>query len=253
MKQHRQNIVEVITSAYETGMAVPQYYFQRHYEEMKDAIDDQEIVAVPPMWFIKPKGIEFNYTLYWTGRKFKGGYVTLLNNYLGINRGPEVSNGATMFAAHVLKFKKAAKKLVDEEPLWLSINGILTDNGVVFWGYSEVDRGLVEQLVGDTLEGISEKFINNEKTLFPEGFVVRLNVFNAESLVITEGPEKSITAAWKAVYQKASMLKKHCWYTEALDNYMRKAYSKFMLSGELAHNFVNEDRTGHRVLENIKR
>lgn len=234
MRQHKKNIVEVITSAYETGMAVPQYYFQRHYEEMREAIDDQEIVAVPPMWFIKPKGVEFNYTVYWTGRKFRGGYVTLVNNYAGIGRGPEMKgNGCTMFASHVQKFKKAAKKLVDTEPYWISIDGILTDSGVVFWGYGEVDTELIEKLTGEEFDNLQAKFDSEEKTSFPEGFVARCLVMGGDTIRVSEGPEKSITAVWKKVYQSASMLKKKFWYTEALDNMMRKGYSQFMSSGEL--------------------
>jgi hypothetical protein len=234
MRQHRQNIVEVITSAYESGMAVPQYYFQRHYEEMKEVIDDQEIIAVPPMWFVKPKGVEFNYTVYWNGRKLRGGYLTIQNNYKGIGRGPELKgNGSTMFAAHVQKFKKAARKLSGEESLWISIDGILTDTGVVFWGYGEVDQKLIERLTGEEIGVLEGKFNAEEKTSFPEGFVARCLAMGGEPIEVIEGPEKSITAAWKKVYQKASMLKKKFWYTEALDNMMRKGYSQFMSSGEL--------------------
>jgi hypothetical protein len=234
MRQHKGNIVDVITSAYEAGLNVPKYYFQKHYEEMKDTFEEHELIVVPPLYFVKPEGVEFNYSIFWTGRKFRGGFVTIKNNYRGLGRGPyNPGNGKTMFAAHVPEFKKSIKKIVGEEPVWVSIDGVLSEGKIYFWGFSEVDSELVEKLTGDSIDVLTQKFTEDETTNKPEGFVAASNIFGPEGFSFSEGPEKSITKAWKEFYIKASMLKKEYWYTENMDTLMRKGYSELMKAGKL--------------------
>lgn len=234
MRQHKGSIVEVITTAYEIGLNVPQYYFQRHYEEMKEVLEGHEMVVVSPMYFIKPSGVEFNYTVFWTGSKFRGGYVTIDNNYTGVGKGQDLKGSArTMVALHVPEIKRALKRAVQaDNPVWLSIDLIYDGEKIYFWGYGDLDVEMVSKLTGIDIEELSEKFVAGDKVTKPEGFVAKGMVMPDGFFMVSE-VEKSVTAAWKDFYHRASMLKKTLWYNEGLDGFMRKGYSKLIGSGKL--------------------
>ena len=88
MLPYDDDIVNVVDDAFKNTYTIPKFYFERNYEQVRESLSEEEVFYNPPMYFVKPRGsIEFSYIVFWTGKKFLGGYVSLNNNYSGVQRG----------------------------------------------------------------------------------------------------------------------------------------------------------------------
>ena len=97
------NIIKVISEAYEVGFNIPPKYLPSDVDKIPEG---REVYVNKPLSIVRPDGVEFTYILFWNGRKFKGGYVSINNNYSGVQRGSFERNGETLFASHVYGLKK---------------------------------------------------------------------------------------------------------------------------------------------------
>ena len=67
------NVPALVSKAYDAGLNVPQYYFNKDFDIAKEYLEDKEIIDGGILKMIKPKGVDFIYSLYWTGTIFRGG------------------------------------------------------------------------------------------------------------------------------------------------------------------------------------
>lgn len=220
------NIISTISMAYESGMNVPATYFNE--EEAKEA---GAIKSRGPVWVRKPDGVEFSYMIFWTGRKFRGGYVSINNNYSGVQRGRFDRNGETLFCAHIPEIKRCYKKLLPEKKGWIVFSFILTEGGkIYFWGRDNIEHYVtsIESITGEFFDELEDIFVEERKLQKPVGFVASAMIYdqNFSPLKIeTALPAESITKAWKNFYESMNDLDKTYNFTSGLDGYMRKAYA----------------------------
>lgn len=222
------NIVEIIDKAYKVGFNIPKYYFQREYDNIKDTIQDKEVYFNSPMIFLKPKGIEFSYILYWNGNKFRGGFISINNNYAGVQRGPFDRNGETLFAAHITEIKRIYKK--NAEVGWIAKAFILSPEGrIYYWGEDNVQhyKTQIEILTVTAFDDLEKSFIEERDSRRPEGFVASTIVRNKNPLYLySELPARSVSKAWKNCYSNLDNLGIDVYYTLGLDDYMRLAFAQ---------------------------
>ena len=220
------NIISTMQMAYESGMNVPVSFFNEDKAKEAGAVKTKG-----PIWIKKPEGIEFSYMIFWTGRKFRGGYVSLNNNYSGVQRGRFDRNGETLFCSHIPEIKKCYKKILPEKSGWIVFSFIMSENGrIYFWGRDNIEHYItpIEMITQVTFEHLEEIFLHDDKLAKPEGYVASAMVYdqNYSPLYIhTALPDLSITKAWKNFYVDMEDIDKTYNFTIGLENYMRKAYA----------------------------
>jgi hypothetical protein len=235
------NIIQVVDEAYRVGFNLPEKFFKGNPQNLN--LESKEVYENYPLNIIKPEGIEFSYIIFWDGRRFLGGYISINNNYTGVQRGEFSRNGSTLFAGHVPEIKKSYKKLLKEEPMWIARAFILgVDNRIYYWGIDSVIEysSSIYALTGDRLDDITSKFINKEKTFKPEGFTASILVKAKDVTPDTHTYNTmgkacdSISKAWKGLYNEVSGFTKEFEFTLGLEPYMRKAYSLLMVSNKIS-------------------
>lgn len=223
------NIVEIIDKAYRTGYNIPKYFFQREYDNIKDNLVGKDVYFNPPMIFLKPVGIEFTYILYWTGEKFRAGYISINNNYAGVQRGPYDRNGETLFAAHVPEIKRLYKKIA-VNPGWIAKSFVLSPEGrIYYWGEDYIPHYYpqIEMLTQSGIEDLEQAFISERDGRKPEGFVASTVVRSkAPHYLYSELPANSVSKAWKNCYSNLDNIGPDMYFTLGLDSYMRHAYAQ---------------------------
>lgn len=228
-----ENIIGVIDNAYMAGFNIPQYFFQREYDSIKDSLVGKEVYFNNPMIFIKPQGVEFSYILFWNGEKFKGGYVSINNSYSGVQRGVFERNGETLFAAHVPEIRKCYKKVIGDTPMWIAKSFVLsTDGKIYYWGedYPDYYKEQIEVLTEKPLEELLEGFLNGENFHKPKGYVASLTVKNKAPLfTYIQPPAQSISKAWKLLYEALGNMPPDQYFALGIDNYMRLGYAQMMM------------------------
>lgn len=237
MLPYEEDIINVIDNAFKSGFNIPKYYFEKDYDNVKDSIEG-EIYFCDPMYFVKPKGIEFSYILFWNGHRFKGGYVAINNNYIGLQRGPRSRNGSTLFASHILDLKKCFKRYTGSEPTWICHSFIMDEKGKIFyWGTDSVDNYVeqIETLTGEGIAELEEFYINDGNTVKPKGFVSSIVVYDADSdaFICCGDLADSITKSWNLLYEKADTLKKNFWFITGVESYVRMAFAKLNVAEKL--------------------
>jgi len=225
------NIVDIIDKAYRVGYNIPKYFFQREYDTIKDTLVNKEVYYNSPMIFLKPAGIEFSYLLYWNGHKFRGGYISINNNYAGVQRGQFERNGETLFASHIPDIKRIYKKITEQEiPQWICKSFILSPEGrIYYWGedYIVHYKTQIEALTGVTMEDLHKSFHEERDNRRPDCFVASVVVRNKVPLYLYSGqPERSVSKAWKSCYSTLGTLPNDKYFTLNLDSYMRHAYAQ---------------------------
>ena len=222
------NIISVIDEAYRVGFNVPEKFFKDNITEVDT--EGKEIYYNSPMYVVKPKGVEFSYIVYWTGKRFLGGYVSINNNYSSVQRGRLCNNGFTLFAAHVPEVRRCFKKLAGNIAGWICRSFILDDEGTIFsWGkdYIENYGDMIKSLTGDDVTVLQEKFDSGEKTYKPEGFVSAMIVKNPEAdFQIVSKRKDTISKAWRDLYADAELLPVTNDFTFGMESYMRMGYAK---------------------------
>ena len=232
MLQYDEDIINVVDSAYRAGFYIPQYFFQKDLDKVKEKAMTDEVVHNDPMYFVKPKGIEFSYIIYWTGAKFRGGYVTINNNYTGVQRGGFDRNGQTLFASHVDDVRQYYKKFTElDKPKWIAHSFVLSDdNRIYYWGLDDVSHyaDMIGAYTNNSLEDLVTMFDAGEKMEKPKGFISSLQIydenFKKDYLHISEVKD-SVSATWKNIYLMAGMLRKNFQFTLDMDAYIRKGYA----------------------------
>ena len=145
------NVIKVIANAYEAGFNIPVKYFEKDYDKVPE---DAEVYHNNPLYIIKPQGTEFTYIMYWTGKKMKGGFISINNNYSGVQRGSWSRNGETLFAGHIYELKRSCKRLIDiSEPQWICESFVMDNNGKIFyWGKDSIEHysEQINKLTGHT-------------------------------------------------------------------------------------------------------
>jgi len=229
-----EDAIQQISIAFEAGMNVPKTYFSRAEAEESG----NKVVYINPLWITKPEGIEFTYIVYWTGTKFRGGYISINNNYSGVQRGRFDRNGETLIVSHIHELRKCYKKILPEYG-WIAYSFIMDDkNKIFFWGKDNIEHfyNPIENLTGLAIEDLETIFLNDEKMSKPHGFVASAMVYdeNFNKLYIhTSKVKDTITQAWKSFYIDMEDVDEKCNFTIGLDNYMRKAYAILMSSNKL--------------------
>jgi len=225
MLLHDDKIIATLTTAFESGMNVPKTFFR---EEDIEGLPN--IHKAGPIWVQKPDGIEFAYMIYWSGRKFRGGYVSLNNNYSGVQRGRFERNGETLLCAHIPELKRAYKKLLPESG-WIIFNFIMSDEGkIYFWGRDNIEhyKTPIEIMTGIMFEDLEEVFRTDGKLKKPEGYVASAMIFDRDNnpmYIETSYPAYTITKVWQNFYDNLRDLDKTYNFTIGLEQYMRKAYA----------------------------
>lgn len=225
-------IVDVIDDAFKHGFSVPKYAFESNLEELLEISgDSDEVFFNHPMYFLKPDSIEFSYIIFWDGKKFHGGYISINNNYAGVQRGGLERNGETLFAGHVKRIRTCYKKVAKDKPMWLC-SAFLLDNErrILYWGHDEVSHyeEAIMKLTGHSLDELEEKFKSGEKTYKPNGFVPSILLYRGgfEKLYIKTGEAgTSISSVWRNFYKDLSSTPRDILYMQGMTDYMRKAYA----------------------------
>lgn len=241
------DVVSMLNSAYQAGYNVPMYIFQNKFPEFEEDLREEEVLDAGMVKLIKPKGVDLTYSIYWTGRKFRGGYVSINNRYSGVNRGyPVKENGKTMFAAHLPDIKSKLKRQIEgKKAQWCCVDVILgADGKLYFWkpGRIEEEFSLILSLYGEdpteeNFQKLTDNFTNTDiKTYKPEGFMCSLPYSSEERtqtyLYVHHNAEPTVSAVWKKTYEKMELLKKQCMFQYGMDRYMTRCYGILMRSGK---------------------
>lgn len=229
MLPYEKDVIGVIDNAYRAGFTIPHYIFDKDQKLIEDS--PEEFYYVPPLFIAKPKGVEFSYILFWTGEKFRGGYIAITNNYSGVQRGYRERNGGTIFAAHIKELRLCIRKLMGEEPCWVAYSFVLGENGrLYFWGTDSIDfyADPIEHLTGESMKGLTDMFMNPEKNKRPEGFVSFLPVFcrDKPTFLCTGDPKETVSKSWRILYEKLECLSHDFWFSVGIDSYARNAYAQ---------------------------
>lgn len=230
------NVIKVISDAYEAGFNIPVKYFEKDYNKVPE---DAEAYCNNPLYIIKPQGTEFTYIMYWTGKKMKGGFISINNNYSGVQRGAWSRNGETLFAGHIYELKRCCKRLIDlEKPQWICESFVMDETGKIFyWGKDSIEyySEPLSKLTGHTIVELEEIY-TNQKSKKPEGFVASLLVIKdgAPLYVYTAEPDESISKAWKGLYASLCMTNKAYSYSNGVDVYMRTGFAKLNIHRKLS-------------------
>lgn len=232
MLQHDEDIITVVDNAFKAGFYMPKYYFQKDIDEVNKVKNCCEIIYNHPMFFVKPKGIEFSYIIYWNGSRFKGGFVSINNNYTGLQRGGFDRNGETLFASHIREIKMCYKKFTENDiPKWIVHSFILTEEGkILYWGLDNIEhyKEIISNYTGELFEDLVELYLSSDKRNRPEGFISSLMIYDSvgkKSYIHTGIVHMTISSAWKDIYNKINDLRKEFNYTLCLDTYARKGYA----------------------------
>lgn len=229
-----EDVIGTISMAYEAGMNVPKTYFSLHEAQESG----NKYIQAGPIWIAKPDGIEFTYIVYWTGRKFRAGYISINNNYSGVQRGRFDRNGETLFISHVSEIRKWYKKILPEHG-WMAYSFIMDeDRKIFFWGKDNFEHyyNPIEKITGINPEELELAFMREEKLHKPQGFVASAMVYDedfAKLYIHTSSVQDRVTKAWRNFYMDMEDVDKSCNLTIGLDNYMRKAYAVLMSSNKL--------------------
>lgn len=231
------NIVDIIDKAYRAGYNIPKYFFQREYDNIKDTLEGKEVYYNSPMIFIKPSGIEFTYILYWNGKRFRGGYISINNNYAGVQRGQFDRNGETIFASHIPELKRLYKKIADE-PMWIAKAFIMSPEGrIYYWGEDYITHYVpqIEILTGFKMDELLISFHEERDNRRPYCFVASVVVRNKNPMYLYSGqPERSVSKAWKSCYSSLETLPIDRYFTLNLDSYMRHAYAQLNIHKKIS-------------------
>ena len=226
MLLHDDSIVSTLTKAFESGMNVPKTFFKE-----EDTAGLENIHRKSPLWIQKPDGIEFTYMIYWTGKKFRGGYVSINNNYQGVQRGKFQRNGETLFCSHIPEIKRCYKKILPEKG-WIAYSFIMDENGkIFFWGRDNIEhyKLSIEYITGVMFDELEDLFDTDGKLRKPIGYVASTMIFdesNKPSYIESSFVDISITKVWKNFYDKInSEVPKQFNFTIGLEQYMRRAYA----------------------------
>lgn len=229
MFPYEDDIIGVVDNAYRAGFSLPKYYF----------IDDKaveslngEVYVCNPLIITRPQGVEFTYILYWNGKRFKGGYIAINNNYTGVQRGARVSpNGSMLFASHVPELRRCYKKMVSTEPMWLAHTFIFDEsiNKIVYYGTDDVEfyKESIENLTDENFEELTEAYGKDENRRKPVGFVPSIFVYENNSFKFINVGDRcdTVSKAWKMMYEKCELLRKDHWFLPSVDSYMRTGYA----------------------------
>lgn len=224
------DVISVIDNAYRAGFFMPKYYFEKDAKVLEGSSD--EIYYVDPLYIVKPKGIEFTYIMFWNGFKLCAGYISINNNYTGLQRGGRGFNGGTLFAAKIQYMNVSYKKLSGGEPMWLAHSFVLTDKGKMFYfGTDDIDKYIepIEKLTGKDFVELTDLYLAKEKTRKPEGFVSFIPVLNHKNLeefIYTGDVQTSVTKSWNTMYEKLECLRINMHFLPGVDSYIRKAYAQ---------------------------
>lgn len=229
MFPYEDDIIGVVDNAYRAGFNLPKYYFLDDTEI--DSIDVESYVC-KPLLITKPAGVEFSYILYWNGRKFKGGYISINNNYTGVQRGSRVApNGSMLFASHVPELHRCYKRMITGEQTWLAHSFIFNEalNKIMYYGTDDVDfyRESIENLTGENFDDLTEAYSKDENRRKPVGFVPSLHVYEREAFKFINVGDRcdTVSRAWKMIYEKCDLLRKDHWFIPNIDSYMRTGYA----------------------------
>ena len=235
MLPYDDDIVNVVDDAFKNTYTIPKFYFERNYEQVRESLSEEEVFYNPPMYFVKPRGsIEFSYIVFWTGKKFLGGYVSLNNNYSGVQRGRMDRNGETIFAGHIKPIRTIFKRYLDDKPRWICEAFLLTeDNKILYWGKDSVEHyeEQIYKLTGYTPEELKEKFLSGEKTFKPKGFLASIMIYGLDferQFIYSGDVKETLSQTWRQMYDDASTFAKDRQFTVGIDAYMRKAYSMIL-------------------------
>lgn len=229
------NVIKVISEAYEAGFNIPVKFFEKDRDKITE---DMEVFTNNPLYIVKPQGTEFTYIMYWTGKKMKGGFISLNNNYSGVQRGTWIRNGETLFAGHIYELKRCCKRLINlEEPQWICESFVMDESGKIFyWGKDSIEYYAEQlgRLTGHTIVEL-EDIYSNQKSKKPEGFVASLLVMNNNipAYIYVDEPDESISKAWKGLYASLCGINKSYSYTNGVDTYMRTAFAKLNIHRKL--------------------
>ena len=228
------DVINVIDDAFKAGFNIPKYYFEKDFN---DSIDG-EVYFCDPMYMLKPQGIEFSYVLFWTGSRFKGGFVSMNNNYIGLQRGARSRNGSTLFAQHVPELKRCYRRYCGSEPAWIVHSFVLGDNGkIYYWGLDDIDVYVeqIEKITDMPFDDLVSLYLSEDNTKKPKGFVSSLAIFTRDGEMFTccGDVADTITKSWNVLYEKADCLKKDLWWVPNIESYMRTAYAKLNVMEKL--------------------
>jgi len=225
------SIIDVINEGYEAGFNLPEKFLPHQTEDIPP---NSELFINDPLTIVKPVGFEFTYMVFWDGRKFRGGYISINNNYSGVQRGMFARNGETLFAGHVITLRKRFKNICKKDnPRWVCKAFILSESGKIFyWGNDIIDyySEQLKVLTGSNVAELEDKFLSGEKTFKPAGFVssILIKSVGTAKFIHTGNVSESISKSWHSCYGEAEKLDKGFYYTLGVDNYIRKAYRKMM-------------------------
>lgn len=230
MIPYEDDIISVIDTAYKAGFFVPKYFFEKDKELVKNSQD--EIYHVDPLYIAKPKGVEFSYVAFYNGDKLRGGYLSINNNYSGLQRGMRSRGGGTMFSADIRDVRVGFKKMTKEEPQWMAHSFVMDEKGkIVYFGNDSHEYYIeqIEKLAGKRFDELTDIFLAGEKMKRPQGFVSFLPVVNSEYVdgyfTCVGDVQQTVTKSWNTLYDKLDCLDKKLWYLPSVDSYIRKAYA----------------------------
>lgn len=212
-------IADVITAteiAIKSGFNIPPYAFNS--PEKLYGVKGNEIIQNGRMYFKKPDGYDLSYILFWTGKHFHGGYISLNSNYAFLDRGFSAERGFVLFASHLPEIKKKVKRLLREagiaekEGFFIRIDLVLQEDGtLVYWGADyDINKYIeaIELLTEYSIDTIASAFMeqNDIRIKKPEGYVGAVMFDDISDGEITNrycyGTAMSIKATFKQIYSK---------------------------------------------------
>jgi hypothetical protein len=227
------DIITATEVAIKSGFEIPPYAFNT--PEKLHGVKGNEIIQNGRMFFKKPDGYDISYILFWTGKHFHGGYVSINSNYAFLDRGDEAEIGFVLFAEHLPEIKKKMKRLLkeagimDKEGFFIRGDFVLQEDGTLFyWGIDfDINKyiGAIEVLTGHDIDTIAGAFMEQSDLRIkkPSGFAGAMAYSEDEEIKMMYEVSPSITKAFENMYSKLSH-NRRCMFLYGYERIFRRAY-----------------------------